>query len=137
VFESEYLETGGAPQIYRQQYYLIEESGWKEYQTKKKITRKYLTSIYEKQADESAEIEKETKKGKPLRIELRRWKQMKMRTKRGNSMKEVEFEIVAKARVASGNRRANIQARCLCGGGWGKRQRVENRRNRGSLLSPI
>jgi hypothetical protein len=94
VFESEYLETKGAPQIYGQQYYLIEESGWKEYKTKKKTSRKYLTSIYEKQADESAEIEKETKKGKPLRIELRRWKQMKMRSKRGNSMKEVEFEIV-------------------------------------------
>jgi hypothetical protein len=94
VFESEYLETKGAPQIYGQQYYLIEASGWKEYRTKKKITRKYLTSIYEKQADEFAEIEKVTKKGKPLRIELRRWKQMKMRSKRGNSMKEVEFEIV-------------------------------------------
>jgi hypothetical protein len=48
--------------------YLIEESGWKEYQTKKKISRKYLTSIYEKVADETGEIEKITKKGKPLRI---------------------------------------------------------------------
>jgi hypothetical protein len=94
VDESEYLETKGAPQIYGKQYYLIEKSGWKEYRTKKKITRKYLTSIYEKQADEFAEIEKETKKGKPLRIELRRWKGMKMRSKKGNSMKEVEFEIV-------------------------------------------
>jgi len=94
VFESEYQETKGAPQIYGQQYYLIEESDWKEYKTKKKTSRKYLTSIYEKPADESAEIEKETKKGKPLRIELRRWKQMKMRSKRGNSMKEVEFDIV-------------------------------------------
>jgi hypothetical protein len=94
VDESEYLETKGAPQIYGSQYYLIEASGWKEYRTKKKITRKYLTSIYEKQADEFAEIEKVTKKGKPLRIELRRCKQMKMRSKRGNSMKEVEFDIV-------------------------------------------
>jgi hypothetical protein len=94
VDESDYQETGGAPQIYGQQYYLIEASGWKEYRTKKKITRKYLTSIYEKQADEFAEIEKETKKGKPLRIELRRWKGMKMRSKQGNSMKEVEFDIV-------------------------------------------
>ena len=96
VFESEFQATGGAPQIYGKQYYLIEESGWKEYKTKKKISRKYLTSIYEaaSAADEFAEIEKVTKKGKPLRIELRRWRAMKMRTKRGNSMKEVEFEIV-------------------------------------------
>ena len=94
VFESEYQETGGAPQIYGSQYYLIEKSGWKEYRTKKKTSRKYLTSIYEKEADETAEIEKETKKGKSLRIELKRWREMKMRTKKGNSMKEVEFEIV-------------------------------------------
>jgi hypothetical protein len=94
VFEGEYQETGGAPQIYGRQYYLIEESGWKEYRTKKKSSRKYLTSIYEKEADETAEIEKVTKKGRRLRIELRRWRGMKMRTKKGNSMKEVEFEIV-------------------------------------------
>jgi hypothetical protein len=94
VFESEYQETGGAPQVYGSLYYLIEESGWKEYKKKEKVRRKYLTSIYEKEADEFAEIEKETRRGKPLRVELRRWQSMKMRTKAGNSMKEVEFEIV-------------------------------------------
>lgn len=94
VFESSFEETGGAPQIYGSQYYLIEESGWKEYKKGEKVSRKYLTSIYEKEADEAAEIEKETRRGKPLRIELRRWRGMKMRTKAGNSMKEVEFEIV-------------------------------------------
>jgi hypothetical protein len=95
VDESEYQATGGAPQIYGEQYYLIEGSGWKEYKRKDKPPhRKYLTSIYEKEADEFAEIEKETRQGKPLRIELRRWGGMKMRTKGGNSMKEVEFEIV-------------------------------------------
>jgi hypothetical protein len=91
---SDYQETNGAPQIYGTQYYLIESSGWKEYKKGEKISRKYLTSMYEKETDEFAEIEKVTKKGKGLRIELRRWKQMKMRTKKGNSMKEVEFEIV-------------------------------------------
>jgi hypothetical protein len=94
VFESEFQKTSGAPQIYGKQYYLIEESVWKEYRKKEKTSRKYLTSIYEKKADEFAEIEKVTKKGKRLKIELRRWGGMKMRTKRGNSMKEVEFEIV-------------------------------------------
>lgn len=94
VFESESQATGGAPQIYGTQYYLIEESGWQEYRTKKKTSRKYLTSMYEKEADETAEIEKVTKKGKRLKIELRRWRAMKMRTKKGYRMKEVEFEIV-------------------------------------------
>ena len=94
VCSSEHQATGGAPQIYGKQYYLIEKSGWKEYKKGEEVSRKYLTSIYEKMADESAEIEKETRGGKPLKIELKRWKQMKMRTKRGNSMKEVKFEIV-------------------------------------------
>lgn len=94
VFESEFQKTEGAPQIYGKQYYLIEESGWKEYRKKEKTVRKYLTSIYEKEADEVAEIEKVTKKGRRLKIELRRWRGMKMRIKKGNSMKEAEFEIV-------------------------------------------
>ncbi len=90
VFAGEFKETGGAPQIYGAQYHLIEESGEKSYRQKDKTTSKYLRSIYEKAADERAEIEKVTSKGKVLRIELRRWKGMKMRTKRGHSMKEVE-----------------------------------------------
>lgn len=94
VFESEYRETAGTPQIYGTEYRLIEESGWKEYRKKEKVDRKYLTSIYEKKADEYEEIEKVTRKGKELKIELRRWCAMKMRTKNGNSMKEAEFEIV-------------------------------------------
>ena len=77
MFESESQETGGAPQIYGSLYYLIEKSGWKEYKKGEQISRKYLTSIYEKAADEFAEIEKVTKKGKPLRLELRRWRGMK------------------------------------------------------------
>ncbi len=87
VYESESQKTSGAPQIYGSQYYLTEESGWKEYKKGEKVYRKYQTSIYEKEADEFAEIEKVTRRGKRLRIELRRWKGMKMRTKRGNSMR--------------------------------------------------
>ena len=94
VYEGERQETGGAPRIYGAEYHLIEESGWREYQKKEKVYRKYLTSIYEKEADEYQEIERETKKGKQLKIELRRWSGMKMRTKGGHSMKEVEFELV-------------------------------------------
>jgi len=94
VYPGEAQETGGAPQIYGAEYRLIEESGWREYRKKEKTYRKYLTSIYERKADEYQEIFKVTKRGKPLKVELRRWSGMKMRTKQGNSMKEVEFEIV-------------------------------------------
>lgn len=94
VYESEHQETGGAPQIYGAEYRLIEKSGERIYRKKEKIYRKYLTSIYDKKADESQEIERVTKKGKQLKIEIRLWKQMKMRTKKGSRMKEVEFEVV-------------------------------------------
>lgn len=94
VYETKAQATKGAPQIYGTEYHLIEESGEKTYHRKEKVYRKYLTSIYEKKADEYAEIEKVTKRGKVLKVELRRWMGMKMRTKKGNSMKEVEFEIV-------------------------------------------
>ena len=94
VYPSEAQETGGAPQIYGVEYHLIEKSGWHEYQKKEKTYKKYLTSIYEKKVDEYREIKRVTKKGRQLKVELRRWSGMKMRTKQGNSMKEVEFEIV-------------------------------------------
>lgn len=94
VFDSEFQATGGAPQVYGTEYHLIEESGWHEYRKKEKVYRKYLTSMYEKKADELVEIERVTKRGKELKIELRRWRGMKMRTKQGHRMKEVEFEIV-------------------------------------------
>ena len=94
VYESEYQATGGARQIYGAEYHLIEESGWHEYQKKEKVYRKYLTSIYERKVDEYQELERVTKKGRQLKVELRRWSGMKMRTKQGNSMKEVEFELV-------------------------------------------
>ena len=94
VYRGEGQATGGARQIYGAEYHLIEESGWHEYQKKEKVYHKYLTSIYEKKADEYQELERVTKRGKELKIELCRWSGMKMRSKQGNSMKEVEFELV-------------------------------------------
>ena len=94
VYETKTQATKGAPQIYGTQYHLIEASGGKTYHKKEQTYTKHLRSIYDKTADEYAEIERVTTRGKVLKVELRRWKQMKMRTKRGNSMKEVEFEIV-------------------------------------------
>lgn len=94
VYPSAMRETGGARQIYGKEYRLIEKSGEKIYQKKENRYSKYLSSIYDKAADEYQELERVTKKGKKLRIELRRWRHMKMRTKKGHSMKEVEFDVV-------------------------------------------
>lgn len=88
------IDTGGAPQFYGEEYYLIEESGWKEYKRKGEKHQKHQTSLYEREADEYQEVERETKKGRKLKLELRRWNGMRIRSKDGYSMKEIEFDIV-------------------------------------------
>lgn len=52
VFEAEARETKGAPQIYGAEYHLVEESGGKTSHQKEKVHCKYLTSIYDKKADD-------------------------------------------------------------------------------------
>ncbi len=94
IFESEIQKTSGAPQIYGEKYYLIEKSGEKTYRKKEKNYVVKQSSIYEKKAEKEAVIYRQTRRGKQLRIELKRWREMKMRTKGGNSMKEVEFDVV-------------------------------------------
>ena len=94
VWVSEERKTGGADQIYGEQYYLTEQTGVKKYHKKEKGYEVKQISIYDRKADLISEIEKVTRKGKRLRIELRRWKGLKMRTKNGYSMKEVEFDVV-------------------------------------------
>lgn len=94
IFDSEIQQTSGAPQIYGKKYYLMEKSGEQTYRKKEKNHVVKQSSIYEKKADESGEITRKTKKGKELRIELKRWQEMKMRTKGGHSMKEVLFDVV-------------------------------------------
>lgn len=94
VYQAVRRETGGAPQIYGPKHYLIEKSGEKKYQKKTKEYVVYQRSIYEEKADEDEIIFRQTKKGRRLRIELRKWKGMKMRTKNGHQMKDVEFDLV-------------------------------------------
>ena len=94
VYQSDRQTTGGADQIYGTEYHLIEKSGWHEYRKKEKIYQKYVSSIYEQAATEYQEIERVTKRGKKLKLELSRWSGQKMRSKGGNSMKEVEFELI-------------------------------------------
>ncbi len=94
IYQSEARATNGAPQIYGAKYYLIEQTGVKTYRKKEKKYAVAQSSMYDKEADEEAEINRITKRGKELRIELKRWKRMKMRTKGGNSMKAVEFDVV-------------------------------------------
>ena len=53
------------------------------------------TSLYDKEADEETVVYRRTRRGKELRLELKRWRGLKMRTKQGHSMKAVEFDVMA------------------------------------------
>jgi len=70
VYEWERGKRGGTPQVYGEKYYLTEQTAVKKYQKKDKTYEVEQVSIYDKKADEFAEIEKVTRKGKRLRIEL-------------------------------------------------------------------
>lgn len=94
IYETEPKATRGAPQIYGGKYYLIEATDTKSYTGKGGDYQVARRSLFEKEASEKARIERRTKKGRELAIELRRWKGLKMRTKKGHSMKEVEFDVV-------------------------------------------
>ncbi len=87
--------TGGAPQLYGAKYYLIESTREKKYAKQEKSYVVQQTSLYDKEADEETVIYRRTKRGKELRLELKRWRGLKMRTKQGHSMKAVEFDVMA------------------------------------------
>jgi len=92
---AERKQTKGAPQIYGKAWYLREESGDWTLKRKEKTITKYQRSIYEKEADEQTEVFTKTKKGRKLRIEIRRWNEMLMHSSDGFSMKEADFDLVS------------------------------------------
>jgi hypothetical protein len=86
--------TGGAAQIYGTKFYLLEASDTKTYTVKGKpreVSRRALTEVT---PTEETEIETVTSRGRPLRIRLRRWSGMKMRSQDGHNMKEVVADLV-------------------------------------------
>lgn len=92
---AERKKTGGAPQIYGADWYLREVSGdWTMNKEEQTIT-KYQTSIYENKPDEETVIFTKTRKGKELRIEIRRWNEMLRHSSDGFSMKEAEYDLVS------------------------------------------
>ena len=92
---AERKETKGAPQIYGKDWYLREVSGDWTIKKKDQTITKYQRSIYENEAAEQTEVFTKTKKGRELRIEIRRWNEMLMHSSNGFSMKEAEFDVVS------------------------------------------
>lgn len=86
----------GAPTVYGKGFYLIEQT--RIYKTKVaqtgQIHEKEQVTIHEHAYAEHQVVEVTTSKGRRLRIELTRWNDMKIRSKKGYSMKDKPFDIV-------------------------------------------
>jgi len=92
---AERKKTRGTAQIYGEDWYLREASGDWSLNKKDKVITKYQRSISEKESDEQTVIFTKTKKGRELRIEIRRWNEMLMHSSDGYRMKEAEFDVVS------------------------------------------
>jgi len=90
----------GATKIYEDCFYLLNENRIYRGTTPKtgKAYEKLQTSIHHLNYDENCTLKAQTKKGRPLIIELWRWNDLKIRSKKGHCMKHKPFDLVA-ARV--------------------------------------
>jgi len=86
----------GTPKIYEDCFYLLNETRTVCGVVKKtgKSYQKLQTSIHERACNETLLFDAVTKKGKPLKIELYRWNDLKLRTKNGHCMKHKPFDLV-------------------------------------------
>ena len=86
----------GAPKVYEDCFYLLSQTRTVCGVVKKtgKPYEKIQTSIHQRPCDETPCFDAVTKKGKPLRIELRRWNDLKLRSKNGHCMKHKAFDLV-------------------------------------------
>jgi hypothetical protein len=94
-------QTGGAPRVYGEKYYLHTQS---QYQTYKHPKTKepyevFQRSIFELEADDFRQFSTKTAKGRQLTIKLWRYNDIMIRSKDGNNMKDKPFDLLA-ARIS-------------------------------------
>ena len=87
----------GARAIYGETtYYLQLGSG--DHATKngktKEVATKYRDAIYDLTADETLEINETTSKGRKVIVRIKMWRNLMIRTKKGNNMKDKPFNLV-------------------------------------------
>lgn len=90
--------TGGAPQIYGEQFYLHHQSQEKAYQKHPKTGQPYTVfqrSIFELPADETLNAETSLNNGRPARVQIWRWNDLLIRTKKGQVMSDKPFDLLA------------------------------------------
>lgn len=90
--------TGGAPRVYGEKYYLSRQSRMKPYKRHPKTHEPYEVfqpSVFEWPGGEDLELEGRTAKGRQVRIHLRKWTDMMIRSKKDHNMKDKPFDLLA------------------------------------------
>lgn len=119
----------GAPKVYGDCFYLLNETRTVRGTVKKtgKPYEKVQTAIHGLACDETLSFGAVTKKGKPLKIELYRWNDLKLRTKNGHCMKQKPFDLVG-VRVVSAQTGELLYKREMFFGIFGKqKQQVDTK----------
>ena len=87
-------QTGGAPQIYGEKWYLSEQTGNKTYHKKGKPYVVWQQSIMDLKANDSLEIPMVLKNKRAVILCLHRWNDIKIRSKNGHNMKDKPLDLV-------------------------------------------
>jgi len=89
-------DTGGAPRIYGEKFYLLNESRTKTYKhpKTKQPHEVYQRAITELEAQQSIQLKGQTKKGRVLDIHVNRYEDMRVRTKNGRNMKDKPLDVL-------------------------------------------
>lgn len=86
--------TGGATRIFGDKFYLADTSGWKTYRKKGVPYQVWQDALGEQPGDEH--LEKETVLGNDRKVvlDIRRWNNLLIRTKKGASMKDKPLDVL-------------------------------------------
>lgn len=86
--------TGGARRIYGEKFYLTDTSGRKTYHKKGVAYEVEQRALGEQQADEHIVLEDTLGNGRKVRLNIRCWKDLLIRTKDGASMKDKPLDVL-------------------------------------------
>ncbi len=95
--EDRLSDTGGAPKIYGQKYYLLTQSRTKTLKNHPRTGQAYEVfqlSVFDHTPDDQLSCQAVLGNGRKVTIELRRWDNMMIRTKGGHNMKDKPFDLI-------------------------------------------
>lgn len=90
--------TQGAPQIYGEQFYLHSQTQHKTYKKHPQTGQPYQVhqrSIFEHPSDHDDQIKAYTRAGRELQVQIWRWNNLLMRSKKGKNMKDKPLDLLA------------------------------------------